>query len=218
MIGIDLQFFLEFLLGTLRIRRRLSQEDAPQPIVNAALSGILVEYPSILGGRLVPVPLGLESLGLKLLRLRRSGGRRRQLLRCTRGQLGVEVCCREKNLRIIGKIPIEFEQRLHCSVGPTQTHGASCGGHLHVILELLFRDLCGDLRQKRQGFLTSSLHRQTDATFYIRRSVGCGGLRRFLSTGPPTHKTEETENEGANKEQFRHGKSLTYYRTSAQYI
>src|ERR1700722_843454 len=118
MIAIDLQFFLELLLGTLRIRRRLSQEDAPQPVVNAALSGILVEYPSVLGRRLIPVSLRLESLGLKLLRLRRSGGRRRQLLRCTRSQLGVEVGCREKNLRIVGKIPIEFEQRLHCCVGP----------------------------------------------------------------------------------------------------
>ena len=85
-------------------------------------------------------------------------------------------------------------------------------------LSSFFGDLCANLRQKRQGLLASALHRQTDATFYIGRSVGGGGLRWFLSTGPPTHKSEETENEGANKEQSRHGKGLTHYRTSAQYI
>ena len=79
-VGINLQFFFEFCVSSLGVRRRPRKKDSPETIVNARQPRFLLEDFFVFGDGFIPVFLRLESLCIELFSLMRGRSRRRQFL------------------------------------------------------------------------------------------------------------------------------------------
>jgi len=94
--------------------------------------------------------------------------RRRQILRCARGQFRVEMGGAVEHVGIVRKFAVEHKQRLDGCSCLVETHATSSRRHECAILELFVGDTRRRLFQERQSLLTAALRGQGYAT------LGCG--------------------------------------------
>src|SRR5207302_1787189 len=217
-IGSDLQLFLEFCLCALHIRRRLRKKNAPDTIVNARQLRLLLEDPLVFGNGLIPVFLRLEGFCLELLRLMRCGRSRRQLPRCTRCELRIEVGRAVEHVGIVRKLAVENEQGLNGGFRLLKTHCASSRRHHCAVFELLVHKMRSGLFQNRQGFPAAASRREADALLCRGRSFSRRGFWQPLCAGEGRGKCRNAERADANPEESNHTECRTPWRRFAKYI
>jgi hypothetical protein len=165
---VDLQLFLKFhfgAFGNLGIHIRARKQRSSQQVVDARRIGLFFDHLFVFALRFIPSPLHFQGFGIQLMR--GDGLRRRapQVLRGTRGKIGIRMNQDEKNLRIPGELLAQKTYKLKRGFATVQRQGAAqaqnagffprflrtCGAH--GAFE------CGD------SFLTASLFRKRHAFF-----------------------------------------------------